>query len=518
MARTHNILVISDLHLGEDLGPSATEAATLHIDLVEKQLVQFLRYYTRRRENGKAWRLVINGDMLDFMAVTLLPAPEERATREEREFGYHRTPAVAVAKLQKMCERHPAFFSALARFVARGNSVDVIPGNHDAEFHFPEVHDVFRREVVAAWIRLGEGAQQGALSADEIAELITFHPWFYFEPGLIWIEHGHQYDEHCSFEYQLTPRLPNTDAIMTNVDTAGTRYITSYVLEAESHQQEDWSFIGYLSFGVGLGLRSGLRLWRGYRKFTTSLLKAHHLVAKNPEGMELARVDHVDKLNQLAKRWKLPVEALHRIDDLRRRPVVSHRRRLMSVLMLDKLLVYIPVILISLIAVIWFGVAWGGLVALSMYGLGTVATWWTGRDRMIDPAMSLEIVSERILRRVDAKFVVFGHTHEPVAKELDSGGWYYNLGTWVPSGKPGLLSAFTHLVVKGSDDDPEIGLCQWRDGASRWFVPKWNRMSLRKAKIEQRKQRKKKLGTTFPADPLSVHGDGPISDSANHVG
>ncbi len=475
MALTHNILVISDLHLGEDLGPSATEAATLHIDLVEKQLVHFLRYYTRRREHGKPWRLVINGDMLDFMAVTLLPAPEDRATREEREFGYHRTANVAVAKLKKMAERHPDFFAALARFLGRGNSVDVIPGNHDAEFHFPEVHDVFRKEVVKAWLKLVEGSKRGPLTREEIAELIQFHPWFYYEPGLIWIEHGHQYDEHCSFEYQLTPRLPNSEAIISNVDTAATRYVTSYVLEAESHQQEDWSFVGYLSFGVGLGFRSGLRLWRGYRKFTTSLLKAHRDITSNPEILEQARTNHVDKLHQLAARWGVSADALHRVDDLRRRPVVGHRRRLMSVLMLDKLFVYVPAILISVVALAWLGLAWGGLVALGMYGLGTLATWWTGRDRMIDPAMSLEIVSERILRRVDARYVVFGHTHEPVAKELESGGWYYNLGTWVPSGKPGLLSAFTHLVVKGTDEKPEIGLCQWRDGASRWFVPKWNR-------------------------------------------
>ena len=51
-----NTLVLSDLHLGEDLAPTATEATRLHVDIVERQLVQFLRHYTRRREDGRPWR------------------------------------------------------------------------------------------------------------------------------------------------------------------------------------------------------------------------------------------------------------------------------------------------------------------------------------------------------------------------------------------------------------------------------------------------------------------------------
>jgi hypothetical protein len=74
---------------------------------------------------------------------------------------------------------------------------------------------------------------------------------------------------------------------------------------------------------------------------------------------------------------------------------------------------------------------------------------------------------------VDAKFVTFGHTHEPVARQLENGSWYFNTGTWVPTGKPGLLRAFTHLVVQHTESGPEAQLCQWRDGGSRAFTPGW---------------------------------------------
>jgi hypothetical protein len=69
----YNTLVISDLHLGEDLSPSAGEANTLHIDIVERQLISFLRYYARRREDGRPWRLIVNGDMVDFVSIAIFP-------------------------------------------------------------------------------------------------------------------------------------------------------------------------------------------------------------------------------------------------------------------------------------------------------------------------------------------------------------------------------------------------------------------------------------------------------------
>src|SRR4029079_18724643 len=78
-----NTLVISDLHLGEDLSPVATEASRLHVDIVERQLVAFLRHYTRRREGGLPWRLVVNGDLVDFLSVSIGPDHPEFAALGE---------------------------------------------------------------------------------------------------------------------------------------------------------------------------------------------------------------------------------------------------------------------------------------------------------------------------------------------------------------------------------------------------------------------------------------------------
>jgi UDP-2,3-diacylglucosamine pyrophosphatase LpxH len=479
MAFSHNILVISDLHLGEDLGPSATEATRLHIDLVEKQLVAFLRFYARRREDGRPWRLVINGDLVDFLAVTILPGPDDDASREEREFGLRRTPAVSVAKLERVAERHKEFFRGLARFLSRGNRVEIIPGNHDTEFHWPLIQRTFRRLVQDAWAGMSEARREGAAGVGEIGEAVGFHPWFFYEKGVAWIEHGHQYDECCSFEHQLYPRRPGGDDIILNVDSAGARYLTNYVPEAEAHQQEDWTFFGYVRFAFSVGYQGFFRLLRGYHRFATSLISTYRSVRRARRERARIHDGHFTRLRVLADTWGLGHDVLLSLDNLRRRPVIGHLRRLLSVLMLDKVLAYLPAVVLGALAIVVYGLPLGAVAAAAFAGIGFLVARWSGRGRVIDPRVNLELVSERILRALDTRFVVFGHTHIPVARKVDEDGWYYNTGTWVPSGKPGLLRAFTHCVVRTGDGGPVAELCQWRDGASRPFTPDWTGQPVR---------------------------------------
>jgi hypothetical protein len=316
---------------------------------------------------------------------------------------------------------------------------------------------------------------------------------------VLWVEHGHQYDECCSFEHQLYPRQPDSDELVMNVDTAGTRYITNYVLEAESHQQEDWSFFGYLSFGLGLGVRGALRLARGYGKFSASLIRAYRAVTRERLAREQVRAGHIERLKKLSERWNVSEETLRHLDELRRPPVVGHLRRLLSVLMIDKVIVYTPLIFIAVLCLLFFGLPWGAVGTGVCMATARALTRWTGRGRPINPAANLEIVSERILRRIDARYVVFGHTHEPVARKLEEGRIYFNTGTWVPSGKPGLLSSFTHCILRRTEGGgTQAELCQWRDGASRSFTPEWTQKAQAGQLATQRRQRRA-FGNRAPA-------------------
>src|SRR5262245_40030948 len=100
-----NILVISDLHLGEDLKENRTGTSYLRqLVRLERELQSFLGHYTERRIGDRAWRLVINGDMVDFMSVVILPS-EGDASDEERQFGLAHGEGQSRHKLERVVAR-----------------------------------------------------------------------------------------------------------------------------------------------------------------------------------------------------------------------------------------------------------------------------------------------------------------------------------------------------------------------------------------------------------------------------
>src|SRR5256885_13180196 len=130
--RPHNLLAISDLHLGCDLRPGNKLDRPRPTD---GPLASFLLHHASQREGGKPWHLILNGDIVDFVAITLVPkepVPFEISS-EERALGLAPTEAKCVWKLRRTAERHPVVFDALANFVHRVNSVRIIRGNHDSE-------------------------------------------------------------------------------------------------------------------------------------------------------------------------------------------------------------------------------------------------------------------------------------------------------------------------------------------------------------------------------------------------
>src|SRR5262245_65628937 len=92
MAVHANILVVSDLHFGEELLPGASLDRRRAVELGASAFREFLRYHTVRRRDGRPWRLVIAGDLFDFMSVVISGTSEPPAkTADERRFGLPRS-------------------------------------------------------------------------------------------------------------------------------------------------------------------------------------------------------------------------------------------------------------------------------------------------------------------------------------------------------------------------------------------------------------------------------------------
>src|ERR1700760_3761711 len=107
MAPIANILVVSDLHFGEELLPGASAERRRAVELGSIAFREFLRYHAVRRIDGRPWRLVIAGDLFDFMSV-VIPSTRELPARsaDERRFGLQRGIRAGVPRMAQICENH----------------------------------------------------------------------------------------------------------------------------------------------------------------------------------------------------------------------------------------------------------------------------------------------------------------------------------------------------------------------------------------------------------------------------
>lgn len=471
-----NIVVISDVHLGEDLKASFRGERSPDLDLLERELVSFLNHYTFVRRDGRPWRLVANGDLVDFLGVSLLPQDErwtaqgadDAISHDDAMYGLGRRPRVARAQMVAVAERHPSVFRALARFLAVGHRLEIVAGNHDAEFQWPAVQEAFVDALCRALDEVKQSQRGVTADAADIRERVGFHPWFFYQPGVAWIEHGHLYDENCSMEFALAPANPHNGELIPNVDTAASRYVANHIRGAE---HENWSAFGYLRWAGSLGMRGTFRLARGYYAFSAALLSVWRSRSRRPDDVEALRQRHLVRLRNLCQTLGLSEDTLDAVHELRRRPVFTNLGKLLGVLMIDKLMLAMVCAAALFVGLTAMSAAWALIFAGAIGGGAYAATAFMTRKRNVDPTVPLMLVPERIRRHVDVRYIVFGHTHEAVNQPLETGGAYLNTGTWYPSEHPGLLRAFTHVVIECGTRGPSARLCQWRDGASRAFTP-----------------------------------------------
>ncbi len=144
----------------------------------------FARFLAAMREqaaaDGRPWRLLILGDLFDFLRVgdAISGDVADQPDNSER---------AALAKLERIAAGHGVAFAALGAFAAAGCPIDLVAGNHDIELTRPAVQARLRDLI-------------GRAAGDTAAgRLIRVHPWIFSVPGLLYAEHGQQYHDLNSF-------------------------------------------------------------------------------------------------------------------------------------------------------------------------------------------------------------------------------------------------------------------------------------------------------------------------------
>ena len=438
--RQHNLLSISDLHLGCDLRKASTKADQPRPN--DTQLSQFLDWHATHRENGKPWRLLLNGDIVDFVAITAVPAPDEvvpfDVSEEERSIGLSQSELKCVWKLERTAERHPRVFDALARFVQKGNSLHIIRGNHDSEWRWPGVQDSLRRILSE---RIG-GLRK------KMDQRIEFHDWFYLEPGYLYAEHGHAHDRYSVhsdfFEEQVTQvELPLSSKVLRyfvnryteqvdlpdDVDMWGVKEYLDWVLHAGNPLRiaaDYFVMVFRVTYPV---LRQSLKISRAFKRAADKAI-----ASKDPRQPALESAQATEKqVRQLAA--------------IASRPAEQSLFDSMQLFYLDR----------AILAVLCLALAWSTSLlmtgfwakAASLTGVGIVFAALNallGAQRKTDAHPLLMQAARRVAGVFDVKFVVMGHSHRAVDEQISHSTRYLNSGSW--TGRP--ADGFPHIAVVGA--------------------------------------------------------------------
>ncbi|MCP4600987.1 MAG: hypothetical protein GY847_10760 [Proteobacteria bacterium] len=488
----HDLIVLSDLHLGEGLLRSEPRYAPTEDFFCDRQFEHFLKCLDEKyRDDPSRLVLVLNGDIFDFLTVVRVPSPDEArdrgftVTAAEQKFGLNPTSEKSVYKIDIIAAGHPIFFGALARFIAAGYRVNIIRGNHDLELHFTAV----RERILDHLTRFEDGPDMS-----KAREQVRFHEWFYLEPGRVYIEHGNQYDSTNSIRYPLRPLLPEKkwwktkeeEALDYPLGSIFVRFFYNRVRRLDPYTPRLLSFEQYLDFIRRYNL---FDIWRVYKDHYPHFVTAIGSTttsgsSRSSEKEDVLQEGAFDKLADSDEHGSL----YRQLNEMKIHPVSASKPAVVAEMITPMIRRALWLSLFTFAALfIWFGilqlidkVPWitANAFLMSLFAVMTLggALWaWIHLQRKLrrrsqDAAVEIFVErAEKITGLTGVRMVLMGHTHLVDYRRLNNGkAVYANSGTWTSVDNPWNrimrdARRLTFLHVKGGD----VELCRWNDDAGR---------------------------------------------------
>ena len=443
---------------------------------IDRNLVRFLDHYRDApndvRGGADRWRVVIAGDFIDFIGITVDPAATDELatdlTDEEREHGLGNASDHARAKLRRVAKRHPDVFEALGLMVARGHALTFVHGNHDLELHWEDVQNDFRALLLAAAERSSDA---GPISPKDFCARIEFNPWFFYWNGGVYIEHGHQYDPFCATDHVMAPLSPlDPRRMMRGFCDVLLRFVVRPTAGLRESGHEHKGALDYVLIGARLGLGGMVTL--GVRFFSAVVelfrLRRAHL----SEAGRALRAEHERRMGLLAEATRIGVERLRALAALQAPPVTRSIRGILASVLLDRLALALLCSLLLLVTGI-LGMRAGhfALAATSIACGWVLGHRYLARQRQLDPGELMADRASQLARLLPAAFVVMGHTHAPVERAVaDGAATYINVGAWAEEEPDEGSAPRTHLVVTLREGKPFAELRTWSVEGPRKYV------------------------------------------------
>lgn len=462
-----NYLLFSDVHLGGDLVQHSrpwTISRLREVLRVDRELSAMIDHYRQHAEPGRPWKLIIAGDLVDFVGMSISPREgsplETPLTDEERTHGLGSARDHVVHKMRAVAERHDLVFRKLANFVADGHSLVLVRGNHDVEFYWDSARDAFVEALVE---RAGDTlADEAGLAA--FRARVEFRHWFYYVEDLLYVEHGHQYDETCCYKNVLMPISPrDPKRLAASFSDILLRYVVRPTRGLSTHGHDGKNIAFYLRMAYAMGLRGGARL--GYRFMRAVMAMVDAWRDHVSERARELRAEHERSFQQLAERVRLSVDKLVLLSSLWATPVTGTFRSILRSVFLDMLAaaagsaVLLAVLLLSEALSPIYVAPLAVLIGAGIYK-------WMRSSRVIDQSGALRKGAARVAELLPVRFVIMGHTHDPVMEPISNGATYINLGGWAvddldAGNAPVTPAPCTHVVIREVDGTPQAELRRW---------------------------------------------------------
>ncbi|HEX5659335.1 MAG TPA: hypothetical protein VFX59_19205 [Polyangiales bacterium] len=454
-------VLLSDVHLGSDLVThvrpwAATSWLTREAE-VDDKLVSLLAYHRARRQD-RPLCVVMAGDFLDLVGVSLTPkSVRTTPTSEERAHGLGSAPDHVVEKVWAIARRHPRVFQAMAELVNEGNHLVLVRGNHDIELYWYAAQHAFVEAVL-------EHAPPHRHAV--LAPRIAVHSWFFAVPGVLYVEHGHQFDPMCSYGDPLSSTCPIDSRRIKSVPfSVMLRNVARPTRGLSTSEYEHATFGAYLALMVRLGARGCGRIAVRFARASAKLVGTWVAHAQG----DSCRRRHAMSLRKtrFAARQGVGSEQLSDLESLYVRPASHSLAFVLCSLYLDRAAAVLSALAFTVLGAVLArseNTLWGIVCALPALLFAAYAVF--GIDRDIFPTRRMQSGAARIAKLFDARWVVMGHTHEPMDHELPEGARYVNLGHWGEDDLPeerqaDATTSCTYLHVRVEGGRYRADLMRW---------------------------------------------------------
>jgi UDP-2,3-diacylglucosamine pyrophosphatase LpxH len=495
-------LVLSDLHMTSGRDPVSGRWSPTEDFFWDEEFAEFLRHHSRR---GPC-TLIINGDMFDFLQVLVRPTPEEfvsygiRKGDMQRKYGLRCSEAASVFQADKIIDGHPGFFSALALFLAEGPRVNIIKGNHDVQLFWESV----RERIVGRLEAILPESSRGSVRRN-----LQFLPWFFYVPGLLYIEHGNQYEAATSFRNFLHPLLPVDSPAagqQVELDLASLliRYFTNRMEVFNPLTDNIRPLSRYLQVFfrrhplvfLSTAGTAGSYLWKSFRKAAEQAQQRRRGLYRQIDEKNRERLQEEGERFSGGNREKLEwfVRQLRALDAKKVAPALAggpltfiaktlgSPLRLAAFLLPLYAMTYIPELaerarallgrqepstLVDVISVLLLLRVPQVLIGALLISLAAGIRVWQVRHRKKgrsaqDLVLELRKVAAHAAAFMETRYVVFGHSHCEDLSVLKGGSTYFNTGTWIGIFSDGEnlyrdIHQFTYLKI----EQGEAELLHW---------------------------------------------------------